>query len=214
MWKRKLRRLLIAVTPPIVLSLVRRLRSVTLYPASKVRWNTCAQLHLGCGSNILEGWINIDLNGRPGVVPWDLSHRFPVKSDTISYIFSEHFIEHVSLIQAKSILRECHRVLRSEGILRISTPDLRMLIDEYLAGRLCEWTDVGWIPSTPCQMMNDGMRLWGHEFIYDAEELTRVLEEAAFRKVTRVAWRESAHQNLTGLEGRPFHGEIIVEAVK
>jgi len=171
-------------------------------------------LHLGCGSNILEGWINIDIKGRPGITPWDLTRPFPVESGTISFIFSEHFIEHVTLEQATNILRECHRMLRPEGVLRISTPDLRMLINVYLSGRLSDWTDVGWTPSTPCQMLNEGMRLWSHRFIYDTDEINRILEETGFQKVKRVRWRESEHQELTGLECRPFHGEIILEAVK
>jgi hypothetical protein len=42
--------------------------------------------------------------------------------------------------------------------------------------------DVGWRPATPCQMVNEGLRLWGYQFLYDASELKRILEEAGFRE--------------------------------
>jgi predicted SAM-dependent methyltransferase len=63
-------------------------------------------------------------------------------------------------------------------------------------------------------MLNEGLREWGHQFVYDACELGRLLEEAGFREVTQVAWRESTTPALRNLECRPFHGEIICEATK
>lgn len=214
MWKHTLSRLVIALTPPILLSLVRRLRYETTSILFRAPLSECKRLHLGCGSNLLDGWINVDVEGPRGAIRWDLRNPLPVESGTVSHIFCEHFIEHVTFPEATELLAECHRVLRPGGILRISTPDLQMVINQYLAGRLCEWIDVGWEPSTPCQMVNEGMRLWGHQFVYDAAELTRILEEIGFHEVARVPWRESKHQDLAGLECRPFHGEIIVEAVK
>lgn len=101
-----------------------------------------------------------------------------------------------------------------DGILRISTPSLKKLIDEYLLGRLCEWDDVGFSPSTPCRMVNGGMRLWGHQFLYDIEELESLLKECGFRNIIQVPWHESSHPELKNLECRPFHDEIIIEAMK
>lgn len=63
-------------------------------------------------------------------------------------------------------------------------------------------------------MVNGAFRLWGHRFVYDEDELERILDDAGFRNVTPAAWRESTTPELRGLECRPFHGEIILEAVK
>jgi hypothetical protein len=62
--------------------------------------------------------------------------------------------------------------------------------------------------------MNEGMRSWGHQFLYDAGELSRILLEAGFANVKFVQWRESTIDELAGLETRPFHNELIVEASK
>jgi hypothetical protein len=61
-------------------------------------------------------------------------------------------------------------------------------------------------------MVNEGLRLWGHKFVYDEPELMLLLREAGFTRVRAAAWHESPHEPLRGLEARPFHNELIWEA--
>lgn len=170
------------------------------------------KLHLGCGTNILPGWANIDLVGHAGSLLHDIIKPFPILSQTINFIYSEHFIEHITRRQAHNLLVECRRMLAPGGVVRLSTPNLRFIIDEYLRGRTTEWNDVNWNPVTPCQMMNEALRLWDHQFVYDFEELELLLKESGFSVVYPVSWRQSEYPELRSLECRPFHGEIIVEA--
>jgi predicted SAM-dependent methyltransferase len=172
------------------------------------------KLHLGCGTNVLPGWANIDSDGPSEVLKWDLTQRLPMQPETVQFVFNEHFIEHISRQQAVELLYDCHRLLIPDGVLRISTPCLRKLIHEYLQGRTTEWVDVQWHPATACQMMNEGMRSWGHQFLYDAEELKSILRDCGFKGVAEVEWRQSRHPELRNLECRPFHDEIILEATK
>ena len=172
------------------------------------------RLHLACGYNVLDGWANIEARGKGKVIGWNLTEPLPVGSGSIELVYSEHFIEHISLEQAVSLVAEIYRVLKPGGILRLSTPSLNKLVDEYLAGRTTEWSDMEWNPLTPCQMLNEGLHLWGHQFVYDLNELQSLLEAAGFSGITQVAWRESSVPALVNLECRPFHNEIIVEAVK
>jgi len=172
------------------------------------------KLHLGCGKNILPGWVNIDVDGPDGVVKWDLTRPLPLATGTIDFIFNEHFIEHITRAEAHQLLSECHRLLTQRGVLRISTPSLQKLIHEYLGNRTTEWLDVGWSPVTRCQMVNEGMRLWGHQFLYDKDELLSLLQACGFEEIVEVEWRRSEHEALRDLECRPFHSEIILEATK
>jgi predicted SAM-dependent methyltransferase len=209
-----IQRILDMMTPPIVLKVSREiLRNIRRRSASR-KLAGQERLHLACGNNILEGWANIDFKSDGKVIGWDLAHGLPVRSGTIELIFCEHFIEHITLKQAKELLAECHRCLRSDGMLRLSTPSLKKVVEEYLLGRTSEWHDVGWSPATPCQMVNEGLRLWNHQFVYDDNELKRLLNEAGFREIRQVAWRESMVPGLRKLECRPFHGEVILEAIK
>lgn len=171
------------------------------------------KLHLGCGAVKFPGWINIDLESPTADRLLNLTEPLPFEDSSVSHIFNEHFIEHITREQAVAFLKECYRVLSVQGAIRISTPNLRYLINCYSNDNNTEWGDL-WHPATRCQMMNEGMRSWGHQFVYDAEELTRVLGEAGFKSVAFQAYRQSGDDIFVGLETRPFHNELIIEARK
>lgn len=192
-----------------------------LWPWSGTRWRrtmvvhalrSIDQLHLGCGPNVLPGWGNLDLAGGPGSYRYDLTQSLPKADSSVRYIYTEHFIEHLEREDGARLLRECRRVLTDDGVLRVSTPDLRFLVREYESGRLDEWADMQWHPASSCRLLNESMRLWGHAFLYDEEELRQTLAEAGFGSVHRVAYRESRYEPLASLETRPFHHDLIVEA--
>lgn len=203
-----------SLTPPIVSRLC--YGALHRYRCQRIEKQLQGQtrLHLGCGGNILKGWANIDRLNNEQVIHWDLTVSLPLQPASISHIFSEHFIEHISLQQAARLFTDCYRALQPEGMIRISTPSLRTLIDEYLAGKTGDWQDVGWSPATPCQMVNEGLHLWGHQFVYDFAELKRLMESVGFREVQAVTRHESTTPELRGLERRPDHGDLIVEARK
>ncbi len=202
------------VTPPIVIKYIGLLRQNIRFVRAKKRLAGCDKLHLGCGSNLLPGWGNIDLDGDNDVIKLDLRRPLPVASNRVRLIFSEHFLEHLTLFQGRRFLRECYRILAPGGILRISTPDLQTGLEHYKNKRLGDMKYRGWNPATPCQRINEGMRLWGHQFVYDKDELTAQLTECGFSKITSVQWHTSRHPELCNLECRPYHGDLIVEAEK
>jgi predicted SAM-dependent methyltransferase len=175
-------------------------------------WKKQHKLHLGCGSNLLSGWVNIDLDSPGSDLHADLTQPLPFVSDSVDFIFTEHFIEHITRPNAVALLKECKRVMRKNAVIRISTPDLNWLVQQYTLSKTDEWADVQWIPNTPCQMINEGMRSWGHQFLYDAPELNEVLHEAGFSSIKSVTYRGSDHDELRNLECRPWHRELIVEA--
>lgn len=172
------------------------------------------KLHLACGPVVREGWINLDIEARRGILVWDLRRSLPLEEKTVDLIYAEHFIEHLSLQEGEALMRDCYRVLDVGGVLRLSTPDLVFVIEEYRANRLTEWSDMGWRPTSGAQMINEAMRLWGHQFLYDKDELFAALTRSGFSKIRECGWRQSGVADLEGAESRPYHREIIVEAVK
>lgn len=97
------------------------------------------KLHLGCGTNILDGYLNIDLPGRvSGHDPstffgYDLSSGvLPVDSESCSFIFSEHFLEHLYWYQAEDIIASCFDALIPGGSIRISVPDFGKACASYV----------------------------------------------------------------------------------
>ena len=180
-------------------------RIITDYVTS----NEVRKLHIGCGGNYIAGWLNADYDSRSdNVLQFDATKRFPFESDTFDFVFTEHMIEHVSYAGARSMLAECYRVLRGGGKIRISTPDLESVVAlrnvektpqqlEYIAYH-CE------AHGSPYPhevfVINDFFRLWGHMFIYDEENLKRLMEQVGFVSVSRVATGDSASAEFRGLE--------------
>jgi len=171
------------------------------------------KLHLGCGEKHFTGWINVDVISSADVVH-DLTKPLPFESNSIEYIFNEHFIEHLTYDQGKKFLEECYRVLIPNGILRISTPNLDWVVTCYIENRLSEWQNVGWRPKTKCQLMNEGLRLWGHQYVYNDDELKTLLKIVGFNQVISENYRQSNFDVLKNIETRPYHNELIIEATK
>ena len=170
------------------------------------------KLHLGCGSNYIEGWLNVDLDSPVADVHVDLRGSLPYNDQSVDFIFNEHFLEHITREEGIAFLCECRRVLKQQGVIRVCTPDLRWLVAQYISGKLDEWEDVGWVPETSCRLINEGVSFWGHQFVYDLPELLTALREVGFSEIRQVFHRESTYPELVDLECRPWHRELIVEA--
>lgn len=172
------------------------------------------KLHLGCGTNYIKGWINIDLDSKVADKRLDLTKGLPYSSNTISYIYSEHFIEHLSYAEFKKLLFECYRVLAPGGIIRISTPDLRFVVDCYITNNLEGCKEHLWCPETACRMINDCFSRWGHKYMYDREELALCLLEAGFSNTKLCEWKQSEHAEFFNIESRFYHHDLVMEGTK
>jgi predicted SAM-dependent methyltransferase len=154
-----------------------------------------SRLHIGCGQQALPGWINIDNQGLPGVDQvLDVRHGLPFSG--VAAIYAEHFLEHLSLDDGLAFLRECRRVLLPEGVLRLSTPNLDWVILTHYRGPAAGDDDA----REDCFRINRAFHGWGHQFLYNERTLAATLRDAGFANVQRVAYGESEHAELRGLE--------------
>jgi len=167
-------------------------------------------LQIGAGFNILPGWLNMDLEPQAGRSFFlDATRPFPIPDNSLDFIFSEHTIEHIPYAGGRAMLAECYRVLRPGGVVRISTPNLRTLVgmldrqSETEAAWL-KWqheTFAKWAPRPdPVFIVNNFVRDWGHQFIYDERALREAMELAGFFDTKKCALNESDHAQLRGLE--------------
>lgn len=169
------------------------------------------KLHLGCGDIVLKGWINLDIDSPVADILHDLTKPLPFADGSVQYIYAEHMIEHIDYAEAECLLRECRRVLVPGGAVRMTTPDLAWLAITYLSTITTQWGDL-WQPRSPCALLNEGMRSWGHRYLYDRAELRALLLNCAFEDITYHDWRSSDDLALVNLESRPYNQEIIIEA--
>jgi predicted SAM-dependent methyltransferase len=187
--------------------LLRDKRTVHLYLGSQA----VKKLQVGAGSNAKPGWLNGDLNPvGAGVIYLDATKRFPLDDGLFQYVFSEHMLEHVPYSAGRNMLNECYRVMAPGGRIRICTPDLANFLNLFRSDRSAlendylAWATREFIPAAdevaPVFVLNNYVRDWGHQFIYDRPTLARALEHAGFSDVTYHALGESADSHLRGLE--------------
>jgi SAM-dependent methyltransferase len=112
-------------------------------------------LHIGCGLNAPQGWENIDASPSlkvskiPMLGRYILSlNRGPNWSATVRYgdiarglkhgvdscdlVFAAHVLEHLSLADFHTALKNIHSYLKPEGIFRFIVPDLKQYVDDYI----------------------------------------------------------------------------------
>jgi len=80
------------------------------------------RLHIGCGREVLPGWVNADVERIPGAVRADAT-RLPFRDGTFGEVLASHLLEHIP--DAKGAITELARVLRPGGTLEIRVPDYR-----------------------------------------------------------------------------------------
>lgn len=176
------------------------------------------KVHLGCGANIMPGWQNLDcVHNKPGVTYWrcpqvSLSHLFGANS--IDFIYTEHFVEHITLGEFELLLADAYRTLKPGGVMRISTPDLKVICRGYINEAIQDYSQVGWFFESGADYVNEAMRLWGHQYLYDYDKLMSCVKKAGFKNHESSAFRKSRYPELCGLECRPDYRDLIVEIKK
>ncbi len=90
------------------------------------------KLHLGCGTNKKEGWINIDsVQGcRPDVVH-DLTLPLPYADMTVDEVLAEDLLEHFDKYMRVVVFSEWARVLKVGGVITVQVPNFKKILFKY-----------------------------------------------------------------------------------
>ena len=99
-------------------------------------------LNLGCGTRILEGFVNVDKYSKAdGIQNYDI-FKLPYESE-VDVIFCAHVIEHLPIRHARMALQEWGRVMKDGGKVYLGIPDLETimyrLLDRTLDDKSREW---------------------------------------------------------------------------
>lgn len=156
------------------------------------------KLHLGCGKEKRQGWINVD--AQAAVAPDIVASvdSLPMCPDaSVDVIEANHLFEHLTLGQARRSLREWARLLKPGGELLLELPDLsaclRMLgryedaggIDLGMIGMY------GWPPDIDAEGLHQ-VHKWGWTRDGLAAELRAAgFEAPTFGPITQ-GWRPAA----------------------
>ena len=176
------------------------------------------KLELGAGPTALRGWLGTDITPiNKDTMYLDATKPFPFADGTFDYVYSEHMIEHIPWRDGLAMLKECHRVLKPTGTLRVATPDMTVMVGlltnrTEVARRYISWITNRFLEDAPTHsaafVINCAFNNWGHEFLYDAETLELTMRLAGFTSTRRHAPGESEDPNLANLES---HGANVGE---
>jgi predicted SAM-dependent methyltransferase len=155
--------------------------------------------NLGAFGDYYPSWINCDILPLRQYLPphirfkqWDVRQGLPwLGNDSVDLYRASHLIEHLTLEEAKLLLKEIYRTLKPGGVVRISTPDARLILRHY-ANKDMSFFNV--IQPPEYILASEGERLsrilysgdYSHRAVYDDDMLKAFLEQAGFRQISRV----------------------------
>jgi predicted SAM-dependent methyltransferase len=181
-------------------------------------------LNLGSGGRGRPDWVNVELTRhRDTTLCLDIRRKLPFASGSVRRVLIEHALEHVDFRgDVPLLLRELHRVLEPNGILRVIVPDAERFLAAYTSRDPEQWRRLGWdierLPHdifTPMHAINHIFHQSGeHLFGYDFETLRFALQEAGFREIHRMSFGQSHDADLAiDQEGHAPYS-LYVEAAK
>jgi predicted SAM-dependent methyltransferase len=162
---------------------------VRRYVVPNRKANGARHLHLGCGPKYLPGFLNIDGNPFNKIDLWlDVRNGLPFSSDSVDSIYSTHMFEHFFPDELQQLMRECLRVLKPGGGIRLIVPNLTSAISAY------SHKQTAWFDSFPRHFDSLGGRFSNfvfcdgqHRTAFDFSYLDEVLRQSGFREVEESA---------------------------
>ena len=79
---------------------------------------------------------NIRWNKKHNIKFANATKNIPLKNNSSECIYTSHMLEHLSRDGAKFFLQEAYRILDNDGVLRVSVPDLKFHINQYLIEKM------------------------------------------------------------------------------
>lgn len=146
------------------------------------------KLHLACGHDYNEDYINVDLYAPPDAkcdVRFDVQ-KLPYPDNSVDEIKAFHIIEHFHFFEVKDLLNEWYRVLKPGGRLYLETPDFLETCRSFVEGSpvmpIEEWRVLlyghffahPWVPGQT------------HKFLFTENQLRTNLTWAGFKTINRL----------------------------
>ncbi len=170
------------------------------FPETVARGDGKVKLNVGCGLNMFHhGWVNIDVHDWPqfaqangyGYLRHDVKQGLPYETEKVDLIFIPNLLEKLTYREGLAFLRECRRVLKPDGAMRIVVTDTDFLVGEGIE-QFDELSEA--ITSAPTQIT----KLWallyeGKNSSYDYLTLDYQLKEAGF--LSRIASFRNSEEN-------------------
>lgn len=176
------------------------------------------KLNLGCGGNLLDGYLNVGFeDGRPDseiYLNHDLSKSIPAELDSVDVIYNCHFLEHLEYKEGIQFLRNSCLAMKDGAIMRILVPDLELWCMKYLQrdrSFLDDYRNSYLHPHvypTDASIFMGMLHNHGHKMGWDYETLEYWLKWAGFKNIRKTKYRESDLPDIDKLEPVNYGREL------
>lgn len=136
-----------------------------------------------------EGSKRFVLFAKNNHIIWaDATKHIPLPNDSAEVLYTSHMIEHLDREEVSLFLQEAYRVLAPGGIIRIAVPDLRKLVEQYIAeGDADKFIEKTLLTRPRPKRFFDKLKYLvvgdrHHLWMYDGPSLCRLLSKHGFRE--------------------------------
>lgn len=154
-----------------------------------------SKLHIGCGARRLAGWINADIVPGIGDIVLDLRDALP--PGTFAEIYACHVLEHCFAEETPKILLKLRQALAPGGTLRLSVPDLRLVVANCLESQSYGGEQSALAVLYGGDFASTTQKQDRHYQIFWLERLTELLQQAGFVEIE--PWSYGDHPAIDGL---------------
>jgi len=139
----------------------------------------------------LGEFLNVDIVSFPQVnLAFDITKRFPLPDGVISEVVSFATLEHLRKPHVDHVLKEFHRILKTGGLLRVSTPDIEAIAKGVLDGDDLDLINQQLFGKYKSDETED---LDLHKWMYPAGKMMEVLKKIGFTDVDQIPMEEGMH---------------------
>lgn len=176
--------------------------------------------NFGCGESPVSGFINVDFYSALGnkYLDYQVDFRYPLKiaDEVADGIFTEHMIEHLSYNEAEGFFKECHRILKKNGVLRVICPDVSKFIQAYVSPEIHQEFLKSEAPltTTPMEALSDITQGWDHKSAWDFDTMSLYMKRAGFSETINCSFAQGRLEVLLVDKKERERQSLYVEAVK
>ena len=147
------------------------------------------KINLGCGwRNFGEDWIHIDGGDYPHLNSKDIIN-LPYNDNSIDLIYASHVLEYFDRVEVVDVLNKWYSKLKKGGILRLAVPDFEAMAKLYVEKNIPLKNFIGPLYGR----MKMGDQWIYHKTTYDFKELSQILNECGFIKISSYNWKDTEH---------------------
>lgn len=153
------------------------------------------QLHLGCGSKYIPGFIHCDLADYEHIdFKQDIRDLSNFGNESIDLIYCSHALEYFDRHEVIEVLTEWYRILKKGGVLRLAVPDFQAIVNVYLKYNDLEHQGILGPLYGKWQNSNTTETFY-HKTTWDFKSLSKALVNIGFRNVQRYNIEDTIHKD-------------------